>query len=69
MRATQRDERIDSAYWQYVHVAHVAPSDELEAAYYAAWRAGGKQVLRDSAEVAGVVPLFRTFCDLLEADE
>jgi hypothetical protein len=56
----QRDERIESSYWNYVHThPRVAPSDELEQAYTAGWRAGGKEVLRYSAELAGLVPTMR----------
>jgi len=54
------DERIESSYWNYVHThPRVQPSDEHYAAYYAGWRAGGKQLLHDSGELAELVPVLR----------
>jgi hypothetical protein len=55
----KRDERIESAYWSYIHTAHADPTDALEKAYTAGWRAGGKEVLRYSAELADLVPTMR----------
>ena len=56
MTVTKRDERIDASYWQYVLEHRLQPSHQLEAMYWAAWKAGGKQVLRDTAELAELVP-------------
>jgi hypothetical protein len=61
-----RDERVESAYWQYVLEHHLEPSNELLACYAAAWRAGGKQLLHDSAELAGLVPALRELIAWLE---
>lgn len=71
MTLTERDERIQSAYWRYLHTHHLRPSEELEDCYSAAWLAGGKQVLRDSAQLAELVPLLRALIAWLdqEADE
>lgn len=66
MTVTKRDERIESAYWQYVLEHRIEPSDELLACFTAAWRAGGKQVLRYSAELADLVPTLRELVAWLE---
>lgn len=66
---TERDDRIQSGYWRYLHTHHLPASEELEDCYSAAWLAGGKQVLRDSAQLAELVPLLRALIAWFEADE
>jgi hypothetical protein len=49
--------------WKYVHPHE---SEDMSAVWGAAWRAGGRAALRDSARLVDLAPLLRELLCLLE---
>jgi hypothetical protein len=54
-----------SAYFAWKHV-HPHESEEPTAVWGAAWRAGGRAALQDSARLVDLVPVLRELLCLLE---
>lgn len=66
-RLARRDEHLANGYARYRQSAHLGASEDEENAYVQGWLDGGKRVLRDSAEVAELLPTLRAM--MQTADE
>jgi hypothetical protein len=68
MSLLRRDERIAAAYTRWLQAGHIGTTEDLEDAFIAGWLEGGRQTLRDSAELAGLVPALRELISYFEVE-
>jgi hypothetical protein len=60
--------RVERAYWRSLRRHDLDNTDERQLAFWLGWVAGGAEVLRQSAELAHVVPTLSEFIEILRAD-